>query len=110
MADRITFHLDENVDPDIAKGLRRHGIDVTTSQETGLLNKDDPIQFQFAVAHGRVIVTHDPHLLVLGASQPHNGIAYCDMNTRTIGQIIDSLILIYEVLTPEEMKGQVEFL
>ena len=110
MADRISFHLDENVDPDIARGLRRYGIDATASQETGLLSKDDPIQLQFAVTHGRVMVSHDPHLLGLAASLPHCGIACCDMNTRSIGQIIDALILIYEVLTPEEMKGRVEFL
>ena len=29
----IRFHLDEDTDPAIAEGLRRHGIDVTTSQE-----------------------------------------------------------------------------
>ena len=28
MAERIKFHLDEHVDPDIARALRRHGIDV----------------------------------------------------------------------------------
>lgn len=110
MAERISFHLDENADPDIAKGLRRYGIDATTSQEAGLLGTEDSTQLQFAVAHGRVIVTHDQDLLALSASQPHCGIAYCDMNTRSTGQIINSLILIYEVLTPEEMKGRIEYL
>lgn len=31
MADRIRLHLDENVAPDVARALRRHGIDVTTT-------------------------------------------------------------------------------
>jgi hypothetical protein len=31
--DRIRFHLDENVDPDIATALRRHDVDVTTTND-----------------------------------------------------------------------------
>ncbi len=44
MPDRIRFHLDENVDPDIASALRRAGIDVTTSQEANLLAESDTVQ------------------------------------------------------------------
>jgi hypothetical protein len=33
----IRFHLDEDTDPAIADELRRYGIDVTTSQDVGLL-------------------------------------------------------------------------
>jgi branched-chain amino acid transport system permease protein len=33
MTDRIRFHLDENVDPAVADGLRRRAVDVTTTQE-----------------------------------------------------------------------------
>jgi hypothetical protein len=40
----IRFHLDEDVDPAIAEGLRRRGIDVTTTPEVGLLGARDPIQ------------------------------------------------------------------
>ena len=36
MTERIRFHLDEHVDPDVARALRRYGIDVTTTVETGL--------------------------------------------------------------------------
>jgi predicted nuclease of predicted toxin-antitoxin system len=56
---RIQFHLDENVDPDIALALRRHGIDVTTSREMNLLGQPDEVQLAFACEQGRVIVTHD---------------------------------------------------
>ena len=36
MNDRLRFHLDEHIDPDIAEALRRHGIDATTTAEVGL--------------------------------------------------------------------------
>lgn len=37
MPQAIRFHLDEHVDPAIADGLRRHGIDVTTTLDAGLV-------------------------------------------------------------------------
>jgi hypothetical protein len=36
MTDRLRFHLDEHIDPDVARALRRYGIDVTTTVEAGL--------------------------------------------------------------------------
>ena len=63
----IRFHLDEDTDPAIAVGLRRHGIDVTTSQEVGLLAALDPIQLAHAHAEGRILFTHDADHLALGA-------------------------------------------
>lgn len=59
MADRIRLHLDENVDPDVARALRRHGIDVTTTQEASLRTKSGAAQLDFIRSEGRVIVTHN---------------------------------------------------
>jgi hypothetical protein len=47
MSDKIRFHLDENVDPAIALGLRRYGIDVTTTNNVGLRTQSDQAQFKF---------------------------------------------------------------
>jgi len=63
MTDRIRLHLDENVDPDVARALRRHGIDVTTTQETGLRTQSDIAQFAFIRREERVIMTHDTDFL-----------------------------------------------
>ena len=41
MPERIRFHLDEHVDPDVARALRRYGIDVTTTVEAGLCTQSD---------------------------------------------------------------------
>jgi hypothetical protein len=40
----IRFHLDEDCSKAIAKALRRHGIDVTTTPEAGLLGARDEEQ------------------------------------------------------------------
>jgi predicted nuclease of predicted toxin-antitoxin system len=111
MAKHIRFHLDEHVDPDIARALRRHGIDVTTTVEAGLRTESDEVQWAFIRRERRVIVTHDADFLRFASrSSDHPGIAYCHKTTRSLGEIIRSLILIYEALTPKDMAGRVEYL
>jgi len=111
MTDRIRLHLDENVDPDVARALRRHGVDVSTTQEAGLRTKSDTTQLAFIRREDRVIMTHDADLLQIArTADDHPGIVYCEKTARSIGEIIRGLILIYEVLAPEDMRGKVEFL
>jgi len=111
VAERIKFHLDEHVDPDIARALRRHGIDITTTVDAGLRTRNDPAHLDFIRREGRVVVTHDADFLRYASrSSDHPGIVYCHMGARSVGEIIRSLILIYEVLTPKEMAGHVEYL
>jgi hypothetical protein len=108
MARTIRYHLDENCAGAIATALRRRGIDVTTSAEAGLLGALDPQQIAFALPLGRVIFTQDGDFLgIHGSGIPHAGIAYCPKDTRTIGEIIDSLVLIWEICDPEEMRNHV---
>lgn len=107
----IRLHLDEDVDPAVAEGLRRLGIDVTTSQECGLLGAPDTAQLAHARSEGRILVTHDDDHLTLNArGVEHAGIAYCHRLSRNIGEIIDRLALIWEVCEPEQMANHVEFL
>lgn len=111
MTQKIQFHLDENVSNAIAEGLCRRGIDVTTTPETGLIAASDAEQVAFALSQNRVIVTHDDDFVVLHQSGVvHSGITYCAQNRRSIGEILTSLILIWEVLEPEDIKNQLEFL
>ncbi|MBN3925193.1 DUF5615 family PIN-like protein [Nostoc sp. NMS4] len=111
MPERIRFHLDENVDPDIALALRRSGIDVTTSQEANLLAVSDTIQLHFARTESRVLVTHDDDFLILNSQGiDHISIVYCQKDAKPIGYIIRMLILLYEVAALEELRGRVEYL
>ncbi|MEG4284724.1 DUF5615 family PIN-like protein [Microcoleus sp. A006_D1] len=111
MSERIRFHLDENVKSAVARELRRRSIDVTTTIEARLLAESDELQLAFICAQKRVIMTHDDDFLTIASlSSVHPGIAYCKQGTRSIGQIIEGLVLIYEVYKPDEMVGRVEFL
>jgi predicted nuclease of predicted toxin-antitoxin system len=110
VAERIRFHLDEHMDPDVAAALRRHGVDATTAIDAGLRTASDSAHLEFAKTQGRVIVTDDADFLRLAnANALHPGIVICRRQFLSIREIIRGLILIYEVLAPEEMVGRVEF-
>jgi predicted nuclease of predicted toxin-antitoxin system len=107
----IRFHLDENCPRALAVGLRRRGIDVTSTPEAGLLEATDEVQTAHALSEGRVIFTQDEDFLAIHASgTPHTGIVYCKKDTRGIGEIIRGLILIWEVYDPDDMAGRIEYL
>ena len=94
-----------------ATGLRRRGIDVSTSQEAGLLGAPDPAQLAYALSNGRVLLTHDDdHLTLHSQGAEHAGIAYCHRLRRSIGEIIDALALVWELCEPEEMVNRVEYI
>lgn len=97
----IRFHLDENCAHSIAAGLRRRGIDLTTTPEVGLLGATDEEQLAFCLAENRVIFSFDEDLLRLAAAgAEHVGIAYCQQRRRRIGHIVRGLVLIWERLDP----------
>ncbi len=107
----LSFHLDENVSPAIAKALRTYGIDVTTTVGAGLRQSDDETQNAYAYREQRVLVTHDADFLRMHAQGiPHAGIAYCQKGSRTIGQVVETLRLMYELFETAEMQNHVEFL
>jgi predicted nuclease of predicted toxin-antitoxin system len=107
----IRFHLDEHVSTAVADGLRRLGVDVTTTPDAGLIGATDPAQLAYAATTGRMIFSQDDDFLVLAASGVvHPGIAYCRQNTRSFGDIIRGLQLIWEALEPDEVRNRVEYL
>ncbi len=106
----IRFHLDESVARATANGLRHRGLDVTTPQDTNLIGASDEEQLAFAIAEGRVIVTHDDDFLRLARRDfEHLGIAYRHQRHRSVGQIGLSLVNLARNRTPEEMRNQIVF-
>jgi predicted nuclease of predicted toxin-antitoxin system len=94
MADRIRFHLDENVNSVIASALRRVGADVSTTASAGLIGQSDLEQFAFIQRENRVMVTHDDDFLkIVSARDDHPGIAYCQKVKRSTGEIVEQVLL-----------------
>lgn len=109
--DKIRFHCDEQVDRAIAEALRRRGIDVTTTPEARLLGAADEEQLAFAISQERAIFTQDDDFLAIHQrGLEHCGIVYCHQNSRSLGEIVRGLILVWEVLEPSDMQNHVEFI
>jgi hypothetical protein len=84
---------------------------VTTTAGAGLLGATDLAQLELTASAGRVLVTHDDDFLRLHAQgMAHAGIAYCQQQSMSVGEMLRRLILIHDLLSPEEMAGRVEFL
>ena len=107
----IRFHLDENCPAAIAEGLRRRGIDITTTLEAGLLMASDEEQTVYALAEGRVIFTLDKDFLRINAAGiPHADIFYCRQGKRSLGDIVQGLTEIWEIMEPGEMQNWLVYL
>ena len=107
----LKFLLDEHVSPAIAHGLRLHGIDVVTVQESGLLSSDDREIIDRAVTERRVVVTNDEDFLIHSASGVrHAGVAYSHPGFLSIGDTIRYLMLMDACYTTDEMFDRVEYM
>jgi uncharacterized protein with PIN domain len=88
----IRYHLDEHMDAAIAVGLRRRGIDVTTTVEANLLRARDPEQIAFATAQGRVFVTRERRIAAeVTSGVARAGIIVARSGHRNIGPTVLAL-------------------
>ena len=106
----VRFYVDDYVGSAVVHGLRRRGVDVMTVTEAGMRGENDAAQLAFALQAGRVIFTQDRDFLRLAAMDtPHAGIAYAPQGAP-IGTIVSGLLLIYNVLSAEEMTDNIEYI
>lgn len=106
----MKFYLDEHIPKGVVEGLRRRDVDVLTVQEADRSGDSDEKQLAFAAREGRVLVTFDDDFLRLDAAGiPHTGVVFSQTGRYTVGELIESLMLIANVIEPNEMKNHIEF-
>jgi hypothetical protein len=111
VADPVRYFFDQHVDPAVAAGLRRLGIDVLTAQDAGRCGLDDPDQLAFATAEGRVVVTFDSDYIALhAAGTSHAGIAWAPHGKHAIGYLVGALEILHGVYTADDMRNNLEYL
>lgn len=109
MSGHIKFYLDEHVDHEVAKGLRRRGVDVVTTTDVDMLGATDTEHLLRATADSRIVFTQDRDFLRLNASGiSHAGIVYSPQHTD-IGRIVQALYLIHQASRDDEMLNHVVF-
>lgn len=95
----------------VAREVRRHGIDVETTAEAGLLGATDLAHLLHARATGRVVVTEDSDFANLHRMvENHHGIVHFPRGNRSIGEMVESLMLVHATFTAEEMVGRLEWM
>ncbi|MBI2194851.1 MAG: DUF5615 family PIN-like protein [Planctomycetes bacterium] len=107
----MRFYMDQHFPGPASQGLRRHGVDLLTAQEAGRCGLPDSDQLTFATAEERVLVTFDTDFLELHQAEvQHAGIAWCPEQKYSVGQLIQTLLLVHGVLDREGMRNHVEHL
>jgi len=110
MDERLRFYADEHVPQAVTEGVRRRDMDIVTVQEAGLRGEKDEAYLAYAAKAGRVILTHDADFLRLhAAGNTHLGIVYAGSHL-TIGEIIRGIMLLHDLVSPDEIVNYVEFL
>lgn len=107
----LSLLCDENIPYPVVEGLHRRGLDVVTIQEKGLSCADDENVLKKALKEGRVIYTRDTDFLRLHkAGHKHSGIIYHPPLAYSIGDAVRRILILNEVFTSEELRGQIKFL
>ena len=110
MADRVKLYTDEHVSKVVVNGLRQRGVDVLTVAEVGMLGASDEEHLAFARREVRVLFTLDEDFLRLHASGAEHAGLVCARQQTPVSETIYGLMLIYEVMAPDEMKGHLEYI
>lgn len=107
---KLAFYTNESVHIVVAEGLKRRDVKVITARDAGNLGLSDEEQLEYAKKKKLIIVTHDDDFLSLAATFEHAGIVYVHQQKYLLGELINNLKLLWDVLEQEDMKNHVEFL
>ena len=106
----VKFHLDENVNPAVAEGLRLRGLNATTTVGRRLLHASDDKQLRVSTASQRVLVSHDVttlpslHAAWLAAGREHTGIVLAP--ARPVGALVRALAALAREVDGAELRSQ----
>lgn len=107
----ILYLFDEQFPYAVAVSLRRRGAGVLTANEASLHSAPDWAYLERCRKPNYVLVTQDRDFLRHdGDGVQHQRIVFCAHGTRSIGEMIEGLFLIYAVMSQDEIAGRVEFL
>lgn len=109
MAAAIHLYLDENISPQVAVQLRRHGINATSVHEMGITGESDDNHLARATELQQVIVTCDTDFLSLVEGVEHYGIVFGRQKRMSIGDWVTKLVLLCGVYDADDMRNHVEY-
>lgn len=105
----IKFHADEHIKNAVIVALRKHGVDISTAIDAGLLGASDLAHLEFANKENRVIVTSDDDFLVIDQTFDHCGVVFIHPSVRNVSYIINELLLMHGAMSAEEFTNHIEY-
>jgi hypothetical protein len=113
---RIAFQADSDLDPDIARGLRRKDPSLDFRNAAGIIpdGTSDAEVLGVAADAGRVLVTRDVrtmrvHFQQFVAGRESPGVLLIP-SSRSIGAAIEGILMVWLTWTPEDLRNQVRWL
>lgn len=110
----IELYLDEDVSVLVADLLRGRGYSAQTTREAGQLGKSDNAQLDYAVQHGRALLTHNRADFEAFAGEyaatgrSHNGIILAQHNPPY--ELVRRLMRLLNQVTADEMRNQMRYI
>ncbi len=114
---RVRLQLDEDCQArSLSAALRQHGIDVVTTNQSGLEGADDETQLRAALDAGRVLATNNIRDFILlhnrwiSEGRNHAGIIVFPQQAFSIGETVRRLARLISSIEAERMRNRLEWL
>jgi Domain of unknown function (DUF5615) len=114
---KIRLYLDEDSMAEaLVNALGDRGVDVTTANQEGMVNRADSDHLDYATSLGRVLYSFNIgdycqiHTDYLEVGKPHAGIILASQQRFGIGEQMRRLLRIIAKRSAEEIENNVEFL
>ncbi len=114
---QLKFYLDEDAQAEsLLKSLRRHNIDVLTTNEANMEGSSDLDQLEFATSQNRTIYTFNTrdflplHYDFLENDRVHSGIILGEQGRFGTGEQLRRLLRIVAEISQKDMENEIEFL
>jgi len=111
------LHLDEDAEAHaLVRALRDRGVDVSTSNEAGLIEISDEEQLLWATGKRRVLLTYNAadfcrlHGEFIREGRHHAGIIVAEQQKLPVGEMMRRILRLRAGLDAEAMRNRLEFL
>lgn len=113
----IRLYVDEDsMDKALIRALRTRGMDVTTAQDEGMIERSDVEHLEYATSQGRVLYSfnrrdfYQLHTEYLRQGKFHAGIILARQQQYSVGEQMRRILKLNAAKSAEEMQHWVEFL
>jgi len=114
----IRFLADENIEAEIVRILRSRepAIEILDVKTAGLDGTKDPALLELAAEEDRILISHDRNTMTrhlydrIKAGKSTPGLFIIPKQPSAIGQIVESLLLIWSASEPAEWRDQIVYL